>query len=426
MLACVAIALGGAAPGRASFPAAHQRLIFTAEGSFGMDVFAVDPSGGDPLMVDTVNETGIEGAVSVAPSGTKLVYTQTVSDLPPLSDVPPRLRSRFPRPPGFPTLHYADVGFESPLGGGFSVTFTRSPALAAYSRPAWSPDGKQVVISSGQPGNLHLFVVPSGTPNPTLVTAPPGDCVDARWSPEGSSIVFTVRNGGGSQLYLVHPDGSGLERLSDGTAHDRQPDFSPDGRQVVFSSDRSGTWQLYVVPTSGGAPTRLVDDPGDDTRPAWSPDGSLIAYSSDRAEHDEVYVVQPNGQGERRLVSRPGNAYVQDWQPLLHADLPVVRAYPSTGRRGAPAVVRYSAWSTVPLTVEVSFEVRSGTSEDSESGEPFKLADFQRRGVRLYRVDLRELFLSREKSASRFTFCVVAHDSWGNQASRCSTYRARG
>jgi dipeptidyl aminopeptidase/acylaminoacyl peptidase len=392
-----------------------------------MDVFAVDPSGSQLQVVDSVNEIGIDGAVSVAPSGTKLAYTQTVSGLPPLSQIPPQLRSRFPRPPGFPTLRYADIDFQTSLSGGISYSFTSPRALAAYGRPAWSPDGKQVVISSGQPGNLHLFVLPSGTPNPTLVTEPPGDCIDARWSPDGSSIVFTLRNGGGgSQLYLVHPDGSGLERLSDGIGHDSQPDFSPDGRQVVFSSDRSGTWQLYVVPTSGGTPTRVVDDPGDDTRPAWSPDGTLIAYSSDRAEHDEVYAIQPNGQGERRLVSMPGNAYVQDWQPVLHTDRPVVHAYPSTGRRGGPVVLRYSAWSTVALTVEFDFEVSTATLEDSGSAEPIRLADFQRRGVRRYRVPLHDLFPLKGKAAQNFTFCVLARDAWGNRASRCSTYRARG
>jgi dipeptidyl aminopeptidase/acylaminoacyl peptidase len=426
VLVCVVIVLGAAAPGRASFPAQHQRLVFTAESSFGIDAFAVDPSGGAALMFDSVFESGIGGAVSIAPNGTKLAYTQTISGLPLSSQIPARLRGRFAQP-AFPILRYADVDFQPPVGGGgFNFAVPQSQPLAAYSRPAWSPDAKQVVISSGQPGDLHLYVLDVGTANPRLVTAPAGDCVDARWSPDGEWIAFTVRDGGSSQLYLVRPDGSGLEPLSDGKSHDRQPDFSPDGSQIVFSSDRSGTWQLYVIPTVGGPATRVVDDPGDDTRPAWSPDGSLIAYSNDRAEHDEIYVIQPNGQGERRLVSMSGDAYVQDWQPVLHADLPVVRAYPGVGRRGGGAVVlRYSAWSTVPLTIEFTFDARSGTSEVSGGSEQFKLPDFRRHGVRLYRVDPRELITLRGKRPSHFRFCVVASDPWGNQAGRCSTYRSR-
>lgn len=429
--ASVALAVASIVAGNASaaFPAAHERLIYTAEGVFGVQVWAIDPSAGAPQALEDPIGIGVNGTVSVSPTGTQLAYTNSI--VPDIPGIPASIRRKI-RLPQYPVLEYTGVKFQSAvLGGSVSLVTSITQVGGVYSRPAWSPDGKQLAISTGTPGQLHLFVVEAGgTASPQIVTyALAGDSVDPRWSPDGSWIVFTLRDAGSSQLYLVHPDGSGLHRLSDGTARDEQPDFSPDGRRVVFASDRAGSQQLYVVSITGGVPTRLVADPGDDTRPAWSPDGQWIAYTNDNGELHGIDLVGADGQGERQLSSSPGEELVQDWQPLLHTGNPTVHAYPSSGTKAAPIVFRYRAWDDTPITVEFSFEYSTATPSlgetESDAGPPFSLPDFRSQAVRRYTAKLSDVFGGDAKGAAHVTksrFCVLATDGWGNHAASCNTF----
>lgn len=102
---------------------------------------------------------------------------------------------------------------------------------------AWSPDGKEVVISTNLSGRLNLW----------------------KSSSEGSWPVQLVRS------------------------DDRQigAAWSPDSKWIVFQSDTGGNelYDLFAVQTIGGATINLTDtNDASETAAHWSPDGKWLAF----------------------------------------------------------------------------------------------------------------------------------------------------
>jgi hypothetical protein len=217
-------------------------------------------------------------------------------------------------------------------------------------RPAWSRDGRTLVISAPTGGvfsgslfnmiysdgscldcgtddfyGLAAAGAPAFTGDPTLFTAvmsplfpgasPLGPAAglaefsidgllrmsqplvsgavsDPAWSSGGELAV--VRGG---WIWVGRP--GKLRRLTPGTA----PSWSPGGKQIVF--ERKG-WVL-IVRVRGGSARRLVQG----TAPAWSPDYRWIAFFG---KSHRLNVI-PAGGGRARHVGGVTGSTV-DWQPL--------------------------------------------------------------------------------------------------------------
>ena len=113
-------------------------------------------------------------------------------------------------------------------------------ALPSAMTPAWSPDGRRIAYTQGNPSPGDGFMRVAIT-EPSSRT-PPGE----RVGPPGSTTAW--------------------------------PAWSPDGRSLAYARFVDGTWDLYVYEFATKRQRRLTHGPGDEVDPAWSPDGRQIAF----------------------------------------------------------------------------------------------------------------------------------------------------
>jgi serine/threonine protein kinase/Tol biopolymer transport system component len=154
--------------------------------------------------------------------------------------------------------------------------------------PSFSPDGERIAFHSDCEGG-GLFVM-GATGESRRRVASFG--YDPAWSPDGRSIVVAseptlnpLSRNAESKLSIVDL-ASGSERLLlDDDA--MQPAWSPDGRRIAFWNLRGGPGgtgrrDLWTVAPSGGPAVEVTNDEDVDWSPAWSPDSRYLYFSSGR------------------------------------------------------------------------------------------------------------------------------------------------
>jgi serine/threonine protein kinase len=87
----------------------------------------------------------------------------------------------------------------------------------------WSPDGKNLLIFAGPPGDKDIFQLDIATGSATQLTDG-GNNTACSYSPDGQFIVFnSLRTNDQADLYIMNADGSNLRQLT----KDPEPDWQP-------------------------------------------------------------------------------------------------------------------------------------------------------------------------------------------------------
>ena len=224
---------------------------------------------------------------------------------------------------------------------------------------AWSADGRDVIASSGNQGDVGLWRIPLRVPEQLERLSPSGDewrqpavalqqdrlaFTSARWddniwslalsaegraagsptsligstrsernarfSPDGTRIAFESQRSGTQEVWVADRDGRNALQLTSfkggqgGTAA-----WSPDGKSIAYDlRNEDGRGDIYVIPARGGAPRRITNHPADDLVPTWSRDGQSIYFGSTRSGTFQIWKLSPQG-GEPVQVTQHGGIY---------------------------------------------------------------------------------------------------------------------
>jgi Tol biopolymer transport system component len=207
--------------------------------------------------------------------------------------------------------------------------------------PAWSPDGSRIVFESDRDGNYDIFVMNADgsqirqlTRNPfgrveEFFAKSPGD-ISPAWSPDGNQIVFSSGRDDAMwsfdafNIYVMNADGSNVKNLTNFNNIANWPAWSPDGNKIAFAFSQmfssSGlnpfpNYDIYVMDSDGSNLVQLTHGPEEDIAPTWSPDGTYIAYMSAYPNKSQIYVMNADGSDLLPLTNNSANDGFPEWSP---------------------------------------------------------------------------------------------------------------
>ena len=184
-------------------------------------------------------------------------------------------------------------------------------------QPDISPDGRQILFTSGAAGSLDVYLLRVGGAQPiNLTPKSAADDEQATFAPDGERIAFrSSRDGGG--LFVMGATGESVRRV---TTEGYDPAWSPDGKMLTYATEgvvdpyaRNTRAQLWTVEVASGKTNKLVD--GDAVQPAWSPDGRRIAYWANSGGQRDIWIVDAAGGAPVAVTRDAATDWSPEWSP---------------------------------------------------------------------------------------------------------------
>jgi len=182
-----------------------------------------------------------------------------------------------------------------PTAGGQAIRVTDNEADDA--QPSWSPDGSKIAFVSARDRDGRLAIPLGVNTLQTYVHGRGGDIFIApalggaavklvsdgyypSWSPDGSEVVYSTGALENRDLWVIAAGGGEPRRLVRDVSFDYQAAWSPNGKWIAYAAyDFTPAFSLRIVPAAGGTPRTLLSDTGVMMRPVWSADGRTLLFS---------------------------------------------------------------------------------------------------------------------------------------------------
>lgn len=211
------------------------------------------------------------------------------------------------------------IAFSAQLPGGEWEIFVGNRQITRFNSttitPAWTPDGRQLVVAAHQHGNTDLYLMSlSGQLQGRLTQAHNID-----YAPSvslGGQVVFASERAGGLQLFATNLHGGFASQLTYTGYQNDQPDWSPDGSKIVFTGRDRGAFDIFVMNADGSNIMRLTREEGNNESPSWSPDSRYIVFSSTRGG---LMVMLEDGSNQTP-IEKSGGCVNPDWGPWLSTE----------------------------------------------------------------------------------------------------------
>lgn len=213
-------------------------------------------------------------------------------------------------------------------------TFQLTTDAGEQSRPAWSPDGKQIAFVWQKEGETqqHIYIQGVGSDSLVRLTSLPGSEYSPAWSPDGKQIAFLSSSNSGLGLYIADlPPAKSLRRVyipGEVTRWDEGAlSWSPDGKSLVLDDhiDQQPSSSIYLIDMETLRARPLTVPPAGwegDLSPVFSPDGQNVAFVRASENFVENIYWIPAGGGSPRPVTHDGKMIKGiAWSPDSHSIL---------------------------------------------------------------------------------------------------------
>jgi Tol biopolymer transport system component len=195
-----------------------------------------------------------------------------------------------------------------PIAGGRATRLTSG--MGFDGQPRYAPDGKTIVFVSDRSGYENLWLVDADGKDPRALTKDKdAQYISPAWTPDGKYLVVSRTKtgilGSAYDLVLINKDGgTGMQLTGPGTGVPSGPPsplspppfnnylgaaVTPDNRYIYAAIKRGGfkydqmlddRWQVGVYDRTTGKTYLRSTSLGGGMRPALSPDGQWLAYGS--------------------------------------------------------------------------------------------------------------------------------------------------
>ena len=182
--------------------------------------------------------------------------------------------------------------------------------------PAFSPDGRQLVVTlGGVDGNLDIHVLDITSRETRRLTTHRAIDTEGTWSPDGRYIYFTSDRAGGPQVYRVSAKGGSPERITFEGSYNARPRLSPDGNRLAVVHNDRGNFRIAVMDLA--KKNLLVVSAGaQDESPSFAPNSDILIYATRQARNGVLETVSADGLIRQRMASGSGDVREPVWSPF--------------------------------------------------------------------------------------------------------------